>query len=347
MELEVKLSEKSYKVVLQRGILNNLNSYYDFNNRKVLVITDDGVPSIYSEKVVNQISNSYLLVLKQGEQTKSIDSFIKIQTFLLENNFSRNDIVIALGGGVIGDLSAFCASTYKRGIYYALKKFTSYLEFTGELSYNPMEQITIPANKDSQKTIEKREKGFLTNEEISLVLRNVEKSTPKREKWRNRDRVIIEVFLVTGIRCSALYKLDVNSVDLGNCTLIVTDKGGKVKVCDMPEVLVNHMKEWLQDRENILGDKAEEALFISNRLKRVSKRNIEDIVHRYSDVLGRNISPHKLRATYGTRIYEETKDIVMVQECMGHANIETSRIYVRGKKNSIKQASEIMAQSIN
>ena len=108
MELEVKLSEKSYKVVLQRGILNNLNSYYDFNNRKVLVITDDGVPSIYSEKVVNQISNSYLLVLKQGEQTKSIDSFIKIQTFLLENNFSRNDIVIALGGGVIGDLSAFC-----------------------------------------------------------------------------------------------------------------------------------------------------------------------------------------------------------------------------------------------
>ncbi|MDY2575681.1 MAG: 3-dehydroquinate synthase [Bacilli bacterium] len=118
MELEVKLSEKSYKVVLQRGILNNLNSYYDFNNRKVLVITDDGVPSIYSEKVVNQISNSYLLVLKQGEQTKSIDSFIKIQTFLLENNFSRNDIVIALGGGVIGDLSAFCASTYKRGIKF-------------------------------------------------------------------------------------------------------------------------------------------------------------------------------------------------------------------------------------
>ena len=138
-----------------------------------------------------------------------------------------------------------------------------------------------------------------------------------------------------------------SSVDLENCTLIVTDKGGKVKICDMPEVLVNHMKEWLQDRESILGDKAEEALFISNRLKRVSKRNIEDIVHRYSDVLGRNISPHKLRATYGTRIYEETKDIVMVQECMGHANIETSRIYVRGKKNSIKQASEIMAQSIN
>lgn len=293
----------------------------------------------------------YMLV-NDNSLTTIFDTLAKVKVFLTNldknvNELTAMDYAKHMLDKRVTEDGELSTATYKRGIYYALKNFTKYLMFIGELSYNPMEQISIPANKDSQKTIEKREKGFLTNEEISLVLRNVEKSTPKREKWRNRDRAIIEVFLVTGIRCAALHKLDVSSVDLENCTLIVTDKGGKVKVCDMPEVLVNHMKEWLQDRENILGDKAEEALFISNRLKRVSKRNIEDIVHRYSNVLGRNISPHKLRATYGTRIYEETKDIVMVQECMGHANIETSRIYVRGKKNSIKQASEIMAQSIN
>lgn len=314
---------------------------------------------LLEEKINNLIDGNkqlkgfyeYMLV-NDNSLTTIFDTLAKVKVFLTNldknvNELTAMDYAKHMLDKRVTEDGELSTATYKRGIYYALKNFTKYLMFIGELSYNPMEQISIPANKDSQKTIEKREKGFLTNEEISLVLRNVEKSTPKREKWRNRDRAIIEVFLVTGIRCSALYKLDVSSVDLENCTLIVTDKGGKVKVCDMPEVLVNHMKEWLQDRENILGDKAEEALFISNRLKRVSKRNIEDIVHRYSDVLGRNISPHKLRATYGTRIYEETKDIVMVQECMGHANIETSRIYVRGKKNSIKQASEIMAQSIN
>ena len=293
----------------------------------------------------------YMLV-NDNSLTTIYDTLAKVKTFLTNINKNVNELDAMdyakhmLDKRVTGD-GELSTSTYKRGIYYALKKFTNYLEFTGELSYNPMGQITIPANRDSQKTIEKREKGFLTDDEIALVLHNVEKSTPKREKWKSRDRAIIEVFLITGIRCSALYKLDVGSVDMENHTLIVTDKGGKVKRCDMPEVLINHMEEWLYDREEILDGKIEEALFISNRLKRGSKRNIEDIVHKYADVLGRDISPHKLRATYGTRIYDQTKDIVMVQECMGHVNIETSRIYVRGRKDSIKQASEIMAQSIN
>lgn len=293
----------------------------------------------------------YMLV-NDNSLTTIYDTLAKVKVFLINldksvSELNAKDYAKHMLDKRVTEDGELSTSTYKRGIYYALKKFTSYLEFTGELPYNPMRQITIPTNRDSQRTIEKREKGFLTDDEIALVLRNVEKSTPKREKWKSRDRAIIEVFLVTGIRCSALYKLDVSSVDMENHTLIVTDKGGKVKRCDMPEVLINHMEEWLYDREEILDGKIEEALFVSNRKKRVSKRNIEDIVHKYADVLGRDISPHKLRATYGTRIYDQTKDIVMVQECMGHVNIETSRIYVRGRKDSIKQASEIMAQSIN
>lgn len=118
MKLDVNLTSNNYHVILEKGLLSHINDYYNFENKKVLIVTDDGVPSSYSDLLLKQIDNSILLVLPQGEKTKSLEGFSKVHQVLLNNNFSRNDIIVALGGGVIGDLSAFCASTYKRGIKF-------------------------------------------------------------------------------------------------------------------------------------------------------------------------------------------------------------------------------------
>ena len=118
MKLEVKLETKTYDVVLERGLLNHVNDYYDFKNHKVLIVTDEGVPCKYLGLLLEQIENAYSITLPQGEGTKSIECFMKVQEELLKHNFGRSDIVVALGGGVVGDLSAFVASTFKRGIKF-------------------------------------------------------------------------------------------------------------------------------------------------------------------------------------------------------------------------------------
>lgn len=115
MELSVNLKENSYKIIIGYNILKEISSYYSLD-RKVLVISDDGVPSFYYEEILSTIKNGYKFIIKQGEASKNIDNYCLINKFLLENEFDRNDLIIAVGGGVVIDLSAFVASTYKRGI---------------------------------------------------------------------------------------------------------------------------------------------------------------------------------------------------------------------------------------
>ena len=115
MELNVNLKENSYKVILGNNILKDLSSYYSLD-KKVLVLTDDMVPSSYSDEVLKQTKEGYKYIIKHGEESKNINYYILINKFLLEHEFTRNDLIIAVGGGVVGDLGAFVASTYKRGI---------------------------------------------------------------------------------------------------------------------------------------------------------------------------------------------------------------------------------------
>ena len=118
MNIKIQLKESSYNIHTGRDILKNLSTYFNFKNKKVLVITDSNIPEEYLKIIKNQINVTSSLILEPGEHSKSFDSYLLIINELLNNNFSRTDIVIALGGGVIGDLVGFVCSTYKRGIKY-------------------------------------------------------------------------------------------------------------------------------------------------------------------------------------------------------------------------------------
>ena len=115
MIIPVSLGEKSYDVVVEKGALKNIDKYVDLN-RKVLVITDDGVPSIYAKTVLDKCQDGYLFIIEQGENSKSLDTFGDILTAMLKFGFTRKDCVIAVGGGVVGDLSGFVASSFMRGV---------------------------------------------------------------------------------------------------------------------------------------------------------------------------------------------------------------------------------------
>lgn len=240
------------------------------------------------------------------------------------------------------------SSSYQITIYSALKKFCEFLYNSGRISENYMLYVKRPKAKESQATIKKRENGYLTEKELRTFMLNVEMPTLSLKKiqsieWDVRDKAIMLTFLSTGIRSSALRKLDVEDVNLINGTMTVTDKGDEVRTYEIPKILCDSISEWLKYRSNLMSGYNSNALFISLRRERMSSRAIYNLVVKYAECIpGKKITPHKLRATYGTQLYDKTGDIYFVQDCMGHKNPKTTELYVRGKKKNTKKAGDIM-----
>ena len=113
--IRMELGQNSYNIELQRGNINKASELLNLN-RKVMIITDAGVPIQYAEKVADQCKESYIKVVAQGEGSKSLQTAEEILVEMLKHQFSRKDCVVAVGGGVVGDLSGVVASLYMRGI---------------------------------------------------------------------------------------------------------------------------------------------------------------------------------------------------------------------------------------
>lgn len=113
--IHVDLGPDSYDIVLRRGSLKDVGSELNLD-RKVLVVTDSGVPREYAETVLKQCRQGHLFVFESGEERKNLRTFEEILRSLLEHSFSRKDCVVAIGGGIVGDMGSFAASCYMRGI---------------------------------------------------------------------------------------------------------------------------------------------------------------------------------------------------------------------------------------
>lgn len=115
MTIYMNLGEDSYDIVVERGILNSAAEQLNLQ-RRVLIVTDTGVPTRYSQTIASMCKESVICTVEQGEGSKSLEAFGKLLKAMLDHGFSRKDCVVAVGGGVVGDLAGFAASAYMRGI---------------------------------------------------------------------------------------------------------------------------------------------------------------------------------------------------------------------------------------
>ena len=111
----MNLGEDSYDILVEHEILKNASKHLNLN-RRVLVVTDSGVPIEYARTVRDQCKEGIVCTVEQGEASKSTDGFTKLLQTMLDHGFSRKDCVVAVGGGVVGDLAGFAASAYMRGV---------------------------------------------------------------------------------------------------------------------------------------------------------------------------------------------------------------------------------------
>ena len=120
MKLTVNLGENSYPIYIENGILADAGSYISriFTGKRIMVISDDHVFPLYGQQLLDSLKDyeCHSLVLPHGEPTKSFETLPRIYAALLDARLTRSDLVIALGGGVIGDLAGFAAASYLRGV---------------------------------------------------------------------------------------------------------------------------------------------------------------------------------------------------------------------------------------
>lgn len=104
-----------YEIILSRGALTRISDYFDLN-RNVMIITDSGVPTIYGRKIAEQCRHVSVFTLPCGEASKSISCLRQLLEEMLRFGLTRQDCVVAVGGGMVGDLTGLAAALYMRGI---------------------------------------------------------------------------------------------------------------------------------------------------------------------------------------------------------------------------------------
>ena len=157
---------------------------------------------------------------------------------------------------------------------------------------------------------------------------------------RSRDVAMLSLFLGTGIRVSECVGINIKDVDFEQNAFTITRKGGNQVVLYFSDEIKQTLLEWIKDREILLKNKNEDALFISLQKTRLSIRAVENIVKKYSKIASplKKISPHKLRSTYGTSLYRETGDIYVVAEVLGHKDVNTTKRHYAAMSEDIKRA---------
>lgn len=147
-------------------------------------------------------------------------------------------------------------------------------------------------------------------------------------KTKIRDTAILTLFLGTGIRISELVGLDNDSFNFAENSFLVTRKGGNQAILFFSNEVKYALQEYIAEKSNdpkVPQD--ENAFFLSLQYKRINVRSVENLVKKYSKIVSplKKITPHKLRSTYGTRLYNATGDIYVVADVLGHRDINTTK----------------------
>ena len=114
-KLTMNLGPRSYDIILKRGALENLYQFARLD-RRVAIVTDSGVPEAYARRVADQCQDARIITVPQGEASKSLEILETVLRQMLDFGMGRGDLVVAVGGGVVGDLAGFAASIYMRGV---------------------------------------------------------------------------------------------------------------------------------------------------------------------------------------------------------------------------------------
>jgi integrase/recombinase XerC len=221
-----------------------------------------------------------------------------------------------------------------------VRSFLNYFFRKGKIESNVATKLDLPKIHDKEivrlevdevvKLLNQAESGT----HLTLQQKGFHKHTAKR------DFALLSLFLGTGIRISECVGLNISDIDFENNAFTVTRKGGNRVILYFGEEVSKALSEYLEERLKIKDlQEDENALFLSLQKKRMNVRSVEKLVKKYSAVAAplKRITPHKLRSTYGTNLYRETKDIYIVADVLGHKDVNTTKKHYAAISEDIRR----------
>ena len=274
---------------------------------------------------------NYLTAI-QGKSQKTADEYefdLNIFHEFLEKRYKTKEINIENIREVnISDLHAFISHLTKtRGNsnktkarkISCLKSYFKWLKRYNMIKDNPTLELESPK-------IEKRLPVYLTLEDSKKLL--------DAAKDNSRDYCILTLFLNTGLRLSELTSINIDKINKDTLTII--GKGNKERTVYLNNACLSAIENYTQER-----DSKEKALFLSNRKTRISQKAVEHLLDKYLEIAGlsgKGYSPHKLRHTAATLMYQNGVDIRALQEILGHESIATTQIYTHTNQDQLRNA---------
>lgn len=223
----------------------------------------------------------------------------------------------------------------------SLKSFYQYYYDRKLIEDNTASSIRSSSIKDKNILI-------LENDEIDRFIQATEpsKDTDSKKTLAQRDKAIISLFLMSGIRVSELVGIDLSDIDFKRAAIRIVRKGGNEDEIYMSESLEQILNIYINEaRKELLKDDDSPALFIGQNKERMSVRAIEKLISKYALKAGLNkkITPHALRRTCGSYLYNETGDIYEVAQLLGHKSIETTKKhYAKPNEEKKRNASKVL-----
>lgn len=269
----------------------------------------------FSHKPLYAFTNDDLALLTQSDLT----SYVEYLTFYYKNEPDSDTPVKALTNHDLSIKRKLCS----------IRSFYDYLFKNGRIPSNVTTLVPLP--KIHEKPILR-----LSMDEMHRMLEQAATGdglTSRQKAWHKltvkRDFALLSLFLGTGVRVSECVGMNIGDVDLENNAFLVTRKGGNQVVLYFPAEVAEALAEYITEREKMEAQPGhEDALFLSMQKRRITQRAVQNLVKKYAAVaapLRPRISPHKLRSTFATNLYNKTGDIYLVADVLGHTSVDTTR----------------------
>lgn len=274
------------------------------------------------------------LSAERGFSLRTVDAYrhdlSKFSCFLSSVNKNEvSEVTRADIGSFIASLAGRNGEVTKARKLSVVKSFFNYLEQIEVVTSNPAKHVIAPK-------IPHKEAAYLNEVEYQTLMQTVrDVATPYY--WM-RDLAIVTIFLHTGIRLSELVNLNLDSVDLGNRTILVVGKGNKERFIPLNEEVLLVIEKYLVKRPK--ADTS--SLFVSKLNKRLSSGSVYHLIKRYLKKSGitkdKPLGVHTLRHSFGASLLNKKINLVIIQKLLGHTKLETTRRYLHFNNEELRTA---------
>lgn len=278
--------------------------------------------------ITDESTKDFLEYLKYERRVSvnTVDSYG--ENLLLLKNYINKDL-ISLKKEDIKDFLDNVEATARTKAHYltVFNSFYKYLVFMDKIKSNPCDGIKAPK-------LEKKLPTYLTNEEIAKLF-NIRLTKPV--DYRNK--AILEVMYATGARISEVINLELNQIDFEECIIRVVGKGKKERIIPLDDVAIEALDNYINNyRPFLIKNETCNYVFLNKNGEKISRQMIFKMLKNLANKAGitKEISPHTLRHSFASNLLNNGADLRVIQELLGHENLETTEIYSHLQNKKIK-----------